>query len=117
LDESELIDYVLKMHQSNKTGFDLSPEFIRSCINVTRTNINAMKHYKPNSIDKEILFFKHTISLPEYSPYPERDWIELSDRGIRIIKIPGNHYTMNLEPNVSKIADYLNQRLDNDNKG
>ena len=111
LGSEELVNYIVTTNNSIDTGYELSEDFVKNCIDIAKTHLKAMKAYVAKPYAKEILFFKHTEALPEYSLHPERDWIDLAEHGVTVIKIPGNHYTMNLEPNVKSIATALTKKL------
>ncbi|MBU2513235.1 amino acid adenylation domain-containing protein [bacterium] len=106
-----LIRFVVDRINSNSESSDLTYDFVESCIRVARVLEKAMFNYRPIPYSGNILFFKHSEPLDEFSHFPERPWIELAEQGVHVIKAPGNHYSMNMSPNVSFIANQIMQRM------
>ncbi len=111
LGTEELIHHIVKTNSSIDSGFELSGDFVENCFEIARIHLKAMNSYHPRAISREILYFKHSKPLLEYSLHPERDWIDLAKDGVTVIKIPGDHYTMNLDPNVKLMATALTKKL------
>lgn len=107
-----LIHYIVDQVNKNNSSNDLTYGFVESSIRVAKMLEKAMFDYSPESYSGKILFFKHSEPLEEFSHFPERPWIDLADQGVHIIKAPGNHYTMNMNPNVSFIANQIKIRME-----
>jgi thioesterase domain-containing protein len=75
-----------------------------------RANMQAMFAYQPQPWDGDVIFFRAMEQDAYNAKTPEKAW-ELLVRGtLTIYPIPGNHITMNEQPNVKILADCL-QRL------
>ncbi|MBU3916385.1 SDR family NAD(P)-dependent oxidoreductase, partial [bacterium] len=109
---SSLIEFVVNRVNQNSNSNDLTFDFVESCIRVARVLEKAMFEYCPEPYSGDILFFKHSEALEEFSSFPERPWIDLAEQGVHVIKAPGNHYTMNMNPNVSFIANQIKMRVE-----
>ncbi len=106
-----LIKFVVHRGNENSDSNDLSYNFVESCIRVARVLEKAMFNYHPEPYSGSILFFKHSEPLEEFSRFPELPWIDLAEQGVHVIKAPGNHYSMNMSPNVSFIANQIKTRM------
>jgi len=59
----------------------------------------------------KIIFF-HAQEKDAYNATnPEPAWIDLAADGLDVIKVPGNHITMNLPPHVQTFAERLKAYL------
>lgn len=77
-------------------------------ISMFMTNVDAHWKYEPNHYSGRIVFFRAETRRDGHDPkYPERPWMERSD-GMDFYVVPGDHITMNYNPNVAAIGRILN---------
>jgi thioesterase domain-containing protein len=111
LNLADLIKVVVNKVNEKSGSEDLTVDFVDRCIRVAGVLEKAMFDYQPQPYPGGILFFRHSEPLAEFSRYPERPWLELAEAGVTVIKTPGNHYTMNLKPNVNAVAKVIKDRI------
>jgi thioesterase domain-containing protein len=69
--------------------------------------LNLYKNYHWKQFDGRVTFIKTT----ENKNWDEEVWQNLAKRGVKIIKIPGEHYRRFEEPNVIALAKLLQEEL------
>jgi thioesterase domain-containing protein len=113
------IDYILKRAKSAKIlPPDVEVAQVRSFLKLYRTNVRAMYTYVPQVYPGTATLFK----AADYSPMlpsdgsarservlkmiqdPTLGWGDLITSGVRIVDVPGNHYTMGKSPYVQILA-------------
>jgi amino acid adenylation domain-containing protein len=77
---------------------------------VYNTNLAALEAYKSSYYDGTVTLFNASERDPALIPDPHYGWVGLA-RTIEIHDVPGNHDTMLTEPNVSALAQRLNDCL------
>jgi thioesterase domain-containing protein/acyl carrier protein len=68
---------------------------------------NYMVAYKPKPVQATIHFFEAMQTHELRSGFPADKWRALAVNGLHKFLVPGNHYTMMQNPNVSTVANYL----------
>ncbi|NES97395.1 MAG: hypothetical protein F6K32_19675, partial [Desertifilum sp. SIO1I2] len=68
-------------------------------------------NYQPQPYPGRLLFFKAIDRNEINPPYPEKPWIEVSQGGLELHEIPGNHITMNYSPHVQILAEKVRPYL------
>ncbi|MBW4677719.1 MAG: amino acid adenylation domain-containing protein [Desmonostoc geniculatum HA4340-LM1] len=83
-----------------------------------KTHAQAMRDYVPQVYPHEITLFRanekipHDFRSPElYSDDPLLGWGKYSQRPIRLIEVPGNHFSMFSEPHIKKFGKELRNNL------
>jgi thioesterase domain-containing protein len=77
---------------------------------VYNTNLAALNRYRTRYYDGTVTLFNAAERDPAVIPDEQYGWVGLA-REIEINEVPGNHDTMLTEPNVSILAERLNQLL------
>jgi amino acid adenylation domain-containing protein len=77
---------------------------------VYNTNLAALESYKSKYYNGKVTLFNAAERDPSLIPDPNYGWVGLA-REIEIHEVPGNHDTMLTEPNVSSLAERLNECL------
>lgn len=92
---------------NNLTNFEFLVDMAWECQKLGPT-------FKPHKIPSKIILFKSKETSPEYLPIEDKFncWKGHSTKPIDVHLIPGNHSTMNLEPNVKTLAKKLNEYLE-----
>ena len=109
LDDSQLLHYIeswgLVPEEFDKDKFPLFFEAFR-------TNNDSMSIYKPKPIDLSALFFSATETIEGYMPIGlNKAWEPLLRKGLKVIRIPGNHMTMNESSSIKRVAQAIQKRL------
>ena len=114
LNTVELINYLTPRAEEIK-GFAFEPLKLDKLIRVFRTYGNAMRNYSPSVYPGRITFFcpQETWSVHKQHNCEEY-WKEFAQQGMEIIKVPGNHFTINFNPNAGMIAERLKTLLSKD---
>ena len=79
---------------------------------VEKTNRHAISRYRPNPYPGKITFF-WASDRPEGPSDPRWGWRELANKGMDIIRIPGDHNSILREPQLHVLAERLKDCLDN----
>ncbi|MCT7967818.1 AMP-binding protein [Laspinema sp. D1] len=92
----------------------LNPIRAQGFLKVRESNDLAMRKYKASVYRGPIDYFlgEQTGTLQDFYPMRQGGWIELAGGELLIHKIPGDHMTIDTEPNVQVFAEKLGQRLD-----
>ena len=77
---------------------------------VYNTNLGALEDYRSRYYNGKVTLFNAAEKDPALIPDPHYGWVGLA-REIEIHEVPGNHDTMLTEPNVSSLAQCLNDCL------
>ncbi len=113
LGPDEQISHLL---EQAKTLGHLPPDFnasqFQQFVSVFKANEKAMKHYAPRPYPGRLTFFRPREQWKKETPYhPEFFWTDFAERGIEISTVPGNHITMNYQPNVRVMAERLMESI------
>jgi len=82
-------------------------EQFQASFSVFKANSRAMWRYLPGDYPGKILFFKaREKNFPAGTVF-DQGWKELARDGIEVIEIPGNHFTMNVDPGIRIIGQRL----------
>jgi acyl-CoA synthetase (AMP-forming)/AMP-acid ligase II/thioesterase domain-containing protein/acyl carrier protein len=100
-EEQEMID---KLNPLKAQGF----------LQVRESNDIAIRKYKASVYPAQIDCFlgEETVTAQGFYPMRQGGWVELAGGGLVVHKIPGNHSTIDQEPNVQIFAEKLNALLD-----
>jgi thioesterase domain-containing protein len=113
LPPDEQLFYFLEQKEIANTILpDLTPTQVRQLLHLSKVNRQAMLNYKPGKYPGQIIFFRAS-EHDGYSPEnPELPWLELATLGVKVVEVPGNHFTMNYPPHVQILAQKLRVYLD-----
>ena len=110
------IAYIVQQAHSLGQSRKIPSQFGRHIIHMVRTHVTAMRNYRPKPYPGFLLFFRPSEATADYSAHAEMAWLPLATKGANVYTVPGNHITMNMEPNVQGITAHL-QRYVIDNTG
>jgi NADPH:quinone reductase-like Zn-dependent oxidoreductase/thioesterase domain-containing protein/NAD(P)-dependent dehydrogenase (short-subunit alcohol dehydrogenase family)/acyl carrier protein len=81
----------------------------RYFLNILKANAQAMWEYKPRVYQQQdrIIFFRAKEKDAYNAKAPERAWINLAQKRVKVIDVPGNHFTMHSPPHVQVMAERL----------
>jgi thioesterase domain-containing protein len=60
-----------------------------------------------------MVFFRHTERMEHFPAAPHETWLDYVEGQVEIHQVPGDHITMNYQPNVSVLAAHLRIVLKN----
>ncbi|MBS0358758.1 MAG: amino acid adenylation domain-containing protein [Proteobacteria bacterium] len=111
LDINDQVNYILGQGKKAKVlPPDYRAEHIHQILNIFKATYIASAHYKPNPIPGQGWYIKAAekgllIDFPH-----EKIWQNLFQH-LHLVTVPGNHVTLLQEPNVKRLAGYLNKAL------
>jgi thioesterase domain-containing protein/acyl transferase domain-containing protein len=114
MEPMEKVRFLLEeRRKTNGPGLgDLDPNNIRRSFNLFKITQMAIWNYKPRVYPGPVIFFS-AMEADAYNVLnPETAWIDLVRGGLEVIRVPGNHKTMNYEPHVQVIADRLKNGME-----
>lgn len=117
--EDEMLHYFLRHGaQGERLPPDTTVYGLRHFLRLFRAHYAAMVHYQPKRWQGPLLFFSATESDGLHAAGLDRAWTPLCD-SIEVVATPGNHLTINLQPNVDVIVQRLRKALSSslDNNG
>lgn len=107
LDEEQQLDFYLR----NSGDKFKSRKELKIMLQLFKANLRAMRNYQPSVYGGKIHFFLARQRDEFNAKTPAHGWIGLAEKGIEIYSIPGNHITMNKEPNVQYLGECLQECL------
>ena len=116
LTSDEQIEFLLERLKSAK--LNISKREIELLLHVYKNNFQAdLDYVYPELKASKILFFKATHPTPGLLEVtdptdPTWGWSRFSQKPLELHVIPGDHYTMMIEPNVQILAEKLKACLD-----
>jgi amino acid adenylation domain-containing protein len=113
LSPDEQVTYVLDVVLAGRVLPDgVSLTQIRRALRLHATNIDAMRRYVARPIACPVVLLRASEELSVTPREPAMGWEGLTTRGMDVLTVPGNHFTMLREPHVQIIAEHLRRRLD-----
>ncbi len=95
-----------------ETPFSLSANMLQRLVCVIRTHQQALRAYTPKPYMGRMIFFRPTEALENAQlGAAEQFWLRFAQGGMEINNVPGNHLSMNFQPNVQTVANDLNRHL------
>jgi len=108
-----LLQYFVETRSGDGYDAEYALEFLRRQLRVFRSRENVSHRYEPRFYHGRITLFRPSEEPEELKRLdPTKGWGELSSAPVDIHRVPGNHQTMGLEPNVSGLAEKLRERLE-----
>ncbi len=111
LEGQELMNLVAKAKQQNMLPPEFSEDDAMRLARLTAAHQTAGHHYSPQIYTGPVTFFKAQEPLPEMKD-AITGWQGIAP-GLKVIEIPGNHYSMIETPRVDRLATELERSLDN----
>ncbi|MCC5666134.1 amino acid adenylation domain-containing protein [Nostoc sp. CHAB 5784] len=85
-----------------------------------KAHVKAMRNYVPQVYPQSITLFRanqeiiHDFDNPEwYSNDPLLGWGKCSSQPIQVIEVPGDHFSIFVEPHIQELAKHLRNCIDN----
>ncbi|WP_026735861.1 non-ribosomal peptide synthetase [Fischerella sp. PCC 9605] len=87
---------------------------------IFKANVQAMRDYIPQVYPHSLTIFRaqeeiiHDFDNPEWSTDdPLLGWGKCSSQSIQVVEVPGNHFSILLEPHIQELAKQLRICIDN----
>jgi amino acid adenylation domain-containing protein len=107
MDEEQQLAFFL---QQSRSTFATTHE-LKIMLKLFQANERAMWHYAPPPYPGKLHYFLARERDAFTAQTPAQGWIGLAEQGIAIYTVPGNHISMNEEPQVQQLAKRLEQSL------
>lgn len=108
----EQIRYFLERgKKANKMFPNVTMGEAQQILHQSRINLRAMARYKPQPYRGRLAFFQATEQIEGQMPTFDAPWPALAQGGAVVLRVPGNHITMNFMPHVQALGDKLTQLL------
>jgi thioesterase domain-containing protein/acyl carrier protein len=91
---------------------DIELADLRRWWKVFKSNTQALLRYQPKPIAVRITLFQADEQPRKLLSKKPQNWNTLSETGVDLYRIPGNHFTIVNEPNVQSLARLLRQSLE-----
>ncbi|MBE9106420.1 non-ribosomal peptide synthetase, partial [Nostoc cf. edaphicum LEGE 07299] len=106
--------------KSNFIFSDVEIEDFLRYYKLFKAHVKAMRNYVPEVYSQSITLFRasqeiiHDFDNPEwYSNDPLIGWGKCSSQPIQVIELPGDHFSIFVEPHIQELAKYLKDCIDN----
>ena len=87
----------------------LDREDARMVLDIILIYAEALFKFEPKPYEGHVHYFQAEKHRPKFDPAdPPAAWIRLAKGGVDILKVPGDHLSMNYAPNVHKVSERLN---------
>lgn len=108
LDPDERLAYVMEEAKSaDLIPADITLSQVHRLFEVFKANVTAMNTYAPEIARCRIALLAASERINDLPLEPAMGWGELTENGIEVIEVPGDHFTMMREPYVRFIAGRL----------
>nr|VFJ44904.1 MAG: Acyl transferase domain-containing protein [Candidatus Kentron sp. FM]VFJ45309.1 MAG: Acyl transferase domain-containing protein [Candidatus Kentron sp. FM]VFK05811.1 MAG: Acyl transferase domain-containing protein [Candidatus Kentron sp. FM] len=108
----EQVGRLLAEQQSKADQLNLSVAQVKHMVHVIEANKKAVLDYAVRPYPGRLVFFRpKEVWKPELSNHSEQFWLDFVEGGLEINTVPGNHLTMNDQPNVQVILRRLEEEL------
>lgn len=113
LDLDERLVWV--MEEAKRAGVappDITLSQIRGLFEVFKANVKAVAEFAPRKAGYRIVLLEASERLTDAAERLAAGWDELTEDGIKVVEVPGNHFTMIREPHVRFTAERLSRCID-----
>lgn len=111
LPEQAQIDYVLEEARAQGKGSALPPHLGIPLFQTWIAHQEATFSYEPKPYDDDVIFFQHTESMVNFPSNTAEAWETLVEGAMNVVRVSGNHITMNYPPHVRTLAMHLKHKL------
>jgi thioesterase domain-containing protein len=102
-EEQQLGMFLEAGKQVRKLPADFSLERAWNLLRVFKSNLRARSSYVPQPYPGRIVFFRAASSIKDVPAHLDSRWRELASSGVEVHDIPGNHFTILLQPDSLKL--------------
>jgi thioesterase domain-containing protein len=109
------LDEQLEFLLAKGAGYDQFPLDIgipqlRHLFELFKVNVHASEHYRPVKSEQKIILLQAADAPPRQAATVLRRWEKVAEV-VEAQRLPGDHYTMLTEPNVTLLAEQINSYL------
>jgi thioesterase domain-containing protein len=109
---NDALAIVLKqMGMSEMSPQEIAPLQYERLFQVYKTNMRAWRQYVPKPYSGRLTLLRADARDAEANEMLAAGWSELTVNALDVVPVPGNHYTMVIEPNIRVLADCLSECL------
>jgi len=94
----------------NRLPHDIGVSQLRHLFELFKVNAHAAQSYRPAKSDQQVVLLQAADSPPYHATKILRRWKKVADV-VDTRRLPGDHYTMLTEPNVTLLAEQINSYL------
>ena len=91
---------------------DITLSQARRLFAVFKANVAAVSNYSPGMAGRRIALIKASERKVGHAQQPAMGWDVLAEKGVEVMEVPGDHFTMIQEPHVRFIAERLKSCID-----
>jgi len=111
LPDEQIAYFLERAKKANKLFPTVSMAEAQQILRHSRVNLAALAAYRPRPIACKLTLFLAMEQVETYLSAGERLWMQLSQPGSTVHRVPGNHITMNFMPNVQVMGEKLTEIL------
>jgi len=112
-DDEQIRRALIYMRRSGLVPEEIDYDEARRLLTVFAANMKALFDYTPQPYPGQMVFFRARERRAQYDPpNPELAWLDLATGGTTFHIVPGDHISMNAEPHVRIVADWLQKYVD-----
>ena len=86
---------------------DITLSQARRLFEVFKANVTAVSNYSPEMASCRIALMKACERISDVAQELTMGWDGLTENGVEVVEVPGNHFTMISEPHVRSLAERL----------
>jgi thioesterase domain-containing protein/acyl carrier protein len=107
----EQLEFLLeKAAAYNQFPLDLGVPQLRHLFELFKVNIHASEHYRPKKSEQQIILLQAADAPRGHAGTALRRWEKVAEV-VEAQRLPGDHYTLLTEPNVTLLAEQINSYL------
>jgi amino acid adenylation domain-containing protein len=107
----EQLEFLLeKAAAYNQFPLDIGIPQLRHLFELFKVNIHASEHYRPKKSRQQIILLQAADAPRGHAGTALRRWEKVAEV-VEAQRLPGDHYTMLTEPNVTLLAEQINSYL------
>jgi non-ribosomal peptide synthetase component F/thioesterase domain-containing protein/acyl carrier protein len=109
--EEQLSYFLEQMKMANLIPPDIEHYQLHCLLQVFKNNIQALNKYTPQVCCNQITLFRGSNIVDHELDSLTLGWDQLSSEPVKIIAVPGNHYTMLAKPHIHNLQEKLKEYL------
>jgi amino acid adenylation domain-containing protein len=107
----EQLEYFLeKAASSDLIPRDIGLSQLRHLFELFKANVHAAESYRPAKSAQQVILFQATGALPDHAAERLRHWEQVAEV-MKAHHLPGDHYSIVTEPNVTLLAEQIKSVL------
>ncbi len=113
LSPDERLAYIIEeARNADLMSTDITLSQARHLFEVFKANVTAVGSYSPEMAGCRIALMKACERISDLPQESAMGWDELTENGVKVLEVPGNHFTMVHEPHVRFLAERLKSCID-----